>query len=410
MKKVVITGLGIVSSIGNNIKEVLFSLKKLNSGIIFSDFMKKIGMRSQICGNIKYNIDIFKDISKKKIRFMNTSSAYAYLTMLEAIKDSSLREDFFKRNSRVGIIIGSSINSENKNNLLHNTENKNIKKKKNPNTYSLIQTMTSNISACLSTFFNIYGISYSISSACASSAYCIGNAYDLIQFGKQDIIFAGGSEVLSKELMLKFDAMRVLSKKRNYNPEQASRAYDIDRDGFIISEGSGIVVLEELNHALSRKAKIYAEIIGYGFSSDGENMVKLSKKGVIRCMKSALSTVNFPIDYINTHATSTKIGDISELFCIEEIFNNKKIPLISSTKSLTGHSLGAAGVHELIYSILMLKNNFIVPSINISNLDPVAKDFPIVRNLIHFNHKTIMSNSFGFGGANVSLIIRKFLS
>ncbi|CAL4318851.1 beta-ketoacyl synthase N-terminal-like domain-containing protein [Buchnera aphidicola] len=410
MKRVVITGLGIISSIGNNVQEVLLALKKQKSGIIFSDFMKKIGMSSQICGNIKCNLDMFEKIYKKNIRFMNTSSAYAYLTMLEAIKDSNLTVNIFKKNSRVGLITGSSMNQENRYDLLNGRENKNIKRKKFPNTYSLLQTMTSNLSACLSTFFNIYGISYSISSACSSSAHCIGNAYNLIQTGKQDIIFAGGAEALSKELMLKFDAMKVLSKKRNNIPEKASRAYDIDRDGFIISEGSGIIVLEELSHALSRNVEIYGEIIGYGFSSDGKNMVKPSAKGAIRCMKLALSTINFPIDYLNTHATSTKIGDVSELLSVKKTFDKKNIPLISSTKSLTGHALGTAGVHELIYSILMLKYNFIVPSINISNLDPIAKDFPIVQNFRQFNLKTIMSNSFGFGGTNVSLIIKKFFS
>ncbi|WP_343153798.1 beta-ketoacyl synthase N-terminal-like domain-containing protein [Buchnera aphidicola (Mindarus keteleerifoliae)] len=405
MKRVVITGLGIISSIGNNSKDVLISLKKQSSGIVFSNFMKKIGAQSQIFGNIKNNMDILSKICNKKIRFMNFSSAYAYLTMLEAIKDANLKENVFQRNPRVGIIVGSSINFFSKFNLFKNK--KITKQKKKFSTYSLIQTMTSNISSCLSTFFNIYGISYSISSACASSAHCIGNAYELIKCGKQDIIFSGGSESLNKELILKFDAMRVLSKKRNHNPKEASRAYDFDRDGFVISEGSGILVLEELNHAISRNAKIYAEIVGYGFSSDGKNMVKPSVKGIFQCMKLALNEINYPIDYLNTHATSTKVGDISELIAIEQIFK-KKIPFISSTKSLTGHSLGSSGVHELIYSILMLKYGFIVPSINIFNLDPNAKKFPIVQNFINSRVNTIMSNSFGFGGTNASLIIKNF--
>lgn len=404
MKRVVITGLGIVSSIGNNKSEVLYSLLHVKSGISFSEEMKQYGMRSHVCGNIK--LDTSQCIDRKIMRFMNNASIYSYVSMDEAIRDSKLTPRIYQKNSRVGIIVGSSSGSfryrVSKTNGLQN-------KLKTIGPYSVIKSMFSNISACLSTAFKIYGVNYSISSACSSSAHCIGNAMELIQIGKQDIVFAGGGEEISVELACAFDAMGALSTRYNFNPIVSSRAFDIHRDGFVISGGAGIVVLEELNFALSRSARIYAEIIGYGASSDGSDMVIPSGKGVVRCMNLAMKDIDkVSIDYINVHGTSTKLGDLIELSAIKDVFSGFNLPIISSTKSITGHALGASGVQEIIYSILMLQNSFLVPSINIIKLDPKASNSNILTNILKKNISIIMSNSLGFGGTNVSLVIKRY--
>lgn len=405
MKRVVITGLGIISSIGNNKQEVLNSLLYTKSGISFSEEMKQFGMRSHVCGNVK--LDMSQRISRKTMRFMNNASIYSYLSMEEAIKDANLTTEMYQNNSRVGVIVGSSSGSPK---CQVNGVNA-IKKKglKSISPYVVIQSMTSNISACLGTAFKIYGVNYSISSACSSSAHCIGNAIELIQLGKQDVIFAGGGEEISKELACTFDAMGALSTNYNSDPTASSRVFDFYRDGFVISGGAGIVVVEELNYALSRSARIYAEIIGYGTSSDGFNMVIPSGDGAIRCMNLATKTIDkSSIDYLNAHGTSTKIGDLVELNAIRKVFSSTDIPIISSTKSITGHALGASGVQEIIYSLLMLEHSFLVPSINIIRLDPVAKNCNILTVLLKKQVSIIMSNSFGFGGTNVSLVIKKF--
>lgn len=407
MKRVVITGLGIVSSLGNNIKEVLSSLLNVQSGISFSEEMKTFGMRSHVWGNI--TLKPLHVIDRKTVRFMNDASMYLYYSMKEAIKDSKLMENMYEKNSRVGLIVGSSGGSP-KSQLENLYLMKKYKTLKSISPYLIIKSMSSSVSAFLSTFFKIHGVSYSISSACASSAHCIGSAFELIQLGKQDVIFAGGGEELSCELACAFDAMGALSTKHNANPTVASRVFDIDRDGFVISGGAGIVVIEELGYALSRSANIYGEIVGYGASSDGFNMVTPSGDGAVRCMKLAMKNTIQSIDYLNVHGTSTQIGDLVELNAIRKIFNTFKIPIpvLSSTKSLSGHSLGASGVHEIIYSLLMLKHNFIVPSVNISTLDPNAECCNVLTRLIKKNFSTFMSNSFGFGGTNVSLIVKRY--
>ncbi|WP_343192660.1 beta-ketoacyl synthase N-terminal-like domain-containing protein [Buchnera aphidicola (Taiwanaphis decaspermi)] len=405
MRRVVITGIGILSSIGNNKIEVLKSLINSNSGIVFyPSFMKK-GMKSQVCGNIK--IDNKIKIPNKIKRFMSKSAFYAYISMRQAILDSGLDKSMYSKNERVGIIVSSSSGSPHF--YYKGIKNFNKKNKKKISPYILTKAMSSNISACLSTFFNIYGISYSISSACSTSANCIGHSFEQIKNNKQDILFAGGGEEISWELASQFDSMNSLSRNYNNYPHISSRSYDTKRDGFVISGGSGIIVLEELNHAIERKAKIYAELVSYSSNSDGYHMVIPSFKGIARCIKNAIKKVKIPIDYINTHAASTKLGDIVELKAIKKVFK-KKIPYISSTKSITGHSLGVSGVHELIYSILMLNNNFISPSINIKNIDLFAKKMNIVTKIKKKKINTILSNSLGFGGSNVALIIKKYIS
>lgn len=406
MKRVVITGIGIISSIGNNKQEVLHSLYHGLSGIVFSESMNKINMRSNIWGSIKLND--MPIIKKKMNRFMNNAAKYSFLSMLEAIQDANLNNQYYQKNPRIGIITGAGCsffqgNSyKNKNNL----KNQYVKTVSNP--YLTIQNMPSTISACLSILFKIYGVNYSISSACATSAHCIGNAFELIQFGKQDLIFAGGAEEVTLELASQFDAMRILSTHFNQHPKKASRVYDINRDGFVISGGSGILVLEELNVALSRGADIYAEIIGYAATSDGSDMVLPSGDGAFRCMNLARQEKKIAIDYINVHGTSTKMGDLIELEAIKKIFLYEKKPMISATKSITGHALGASGVHEIIYTLLMMKHNFIAPTININKLDPNAENMNIIQTTKHTKITTAMSNSFGFGGTNVSLIIKKY--
>ncbi len=404
MNRAVITGLGILSSIGNNKEEVLFSLKNGISGISFSKEFKDYGMKSNIWGNLK--IDINGLIDRKIKRFMSDASIYAYLAMKQSIKDSKLTNKMIS-NDRTGLIVGSGVGySRNVVNLMRTRGLRGV------GPYMVTKSMFSGISACLATFFKIKGMSYSISSACSTSAHCIGNAVELIQLGKQDIIFAGGGEELCWEIACQFDAMGALSKNFNNEPQMASRAYDIERDGFVISGGSGIIVIEELQHALSRNANIYGEIIGYGASSDGSNMVVPSGKGAVRCMNIALKNVNDPIDYINVHGTSTQVGDIKELKAIKQIFHIKhsSVPALSSTKSMSGHSLGAAGVHEIIFTLLMLKYNFIAPSINIYKLDPEAEGINIITQTITRKLYTVMSNSFGFGGTNVSLVIKKYIN
>lgn len=396
MRRVVITGFGIISSIGNNKTEVLKSLYNGTSGIKFSEPMKKLGMRSQVWGDIQ--LEDKNKIRHKISRFMNDSSRYAFLAMKEAIQDANLEEEKYQKNSNVGLIAGSSSGSP-------QCYTRGLS---SFSPYIAIQTMTSSISACLSTVFKIYGVNYSISAACATSTHCIGNAFELIKFGKQDLIFAGGAEEISLELAREFDAMRVLSSKFNACPVKASRVYDVNRDGFVISGGAGILVIEDLNSALSRSAHIYAEIIGYAATSDGFNMVLPSGDGAVRCMNLAKKDKNISIDYLNVHGTSTKIGDLTELKAIKKSFLNEKKPIISATKSMTGHSLGASGVHEIIYTLLMLQHGFIAPSINIEKLEPYARKMNIFQKTIDIKFTTAMSNSFGFGGTNASLIIKKY--
>ncbi|MEM0911067.1 MAG: beta-ketoacyl-ACP synthase I [Pseudomonadota bacterium] len=401
MKRAVITGIGVVSSIGNNAAEVEQSLRHGTSGIRFSQQFADLGLRSQVWGNVQ--LDLAEMIDRKTLRFMGDAAAYAYLSMQQAIEDSGLAEDQVS-NERTGIIAGSGgASSQNQ------VESADIARKrgvKRMGPYMVTRCMASTVSACLATPFKIRGINYSISSACATSAHCIGNAMELIQLGKQDIVFAGGGEELHWALSGQFDAMGALSTKYNDTPALASRTYDADRDGFVSSGGGGMVVVEELEHAIARGAKIYAEIVGYGATSDGYDMVAPSGEGAVRCMRMALNSVDERIDYLNTHGTSTPVGDVQELKAIQEVFGSD-CPAISATKSLTGHALGAAGVHEAIFSLLMMQNNFICPSINIENLDEKAQGLDIVHSPREANINLAMSNSFGFGGTNATLIFKK---
>lgn len=402
MRRAVITGLGIISSIGNSQSDVLKNLIAGNSGIKFSEVFHNIGMKSQVAGLI--DLDTAKLIDRKILRFMGDASAYTYLAMQQSIADSNLSDDMVS-NERTGIVIGSGGGSPFWQRQI--TDAMQISRNsKAVGPYGVTRTMTSTNSACVAPPFKIRGINYSLNSACATSAHCIGHAWELIQLNKQDIIFAGGGEEIGWELACSFDAMGALSSGYNDNPTKASRPFDINRKGFVISGGAGIVVVEELEHALKRKAKIYAEIIGYGANSDGSNMVDPSGEGSIRCMKMALATVENKIDYINAHGTSTKVGDIKELKSIKAVFKDT-IPFISSTKSITGHALGAAGANEVIYSLLMLNNNFISPNINLVELDDEVKDIPIVSSHMSVKLNTVMSNSFGFGGTNASLVLKK---
>ncbi|MCG9723197.1 beta-ketoacyl-ACP synthase I [Shewanella sp. Isolate7] len=402
MKRVVITGLGIVSSIGNNKQEVTESLKAGRSGITHSDQFEEMKLRSHVWGDIK--LDPKEHIDRKALRFMGDAAAYAYIAMEQAIADAGLTEEQYS-NHRVGIIAGTGgASSANQVQAADTLREKGVKR---VGPYIVPRIMSSTTSACLATPFKIKGMNYSISSACATSAHCIGHAVELIQMGKQDMVFAGGAEEVDWTLTMGFDAMGALSTKYNDCPEKASRTYDADRDGFVISGGGGIVVVEELEHALARGAKIYAEVIGYGASSDGYDMVAPSGEGAVRCMKMALEDVDTPIDYINTHGTSTPVGDMRELEALAETFGDN-LPAIASTKSLTGHALGAAGVHEAIYSLIMMENSFIAPSINIDNLDEKAQGMPIVTEYRDAELNTIMSNSFGFGGTNATLVMRKY--
>ncbi|AKO45096.1 beta-ketoacyl-ACP synthase I [[Haemophilus] ducreyi] len=403
MKRVVITGLGIISSIGNNKEEVLASLKEGKSGIEFVPEFAEVGMRSQIAGTVKLNPAEL--IDRKIYRFMGDAAAYAYLAMKEAIEDSALTETQVS-NDRTGLVIGAGTGSAHSQ-LVACDAVRGPRGIKAVGPYAVTKTMASSVSACLATPYKIRGVNYSISSACATSAHCIGHAMELIQLGKQDIVFAGGAEELSWECATEFDAMGAVSTKYNDTPTKASRAYDANRDGFVIAGGGAVVVVEELEHALARGAKIYAEIVGYGATSDGYDMVAPSGEGAERCMRQALATVNGEIEYINVHGTSTPVGDVKELAAIKNVFADKK-PAISSTKSMTGHSLGAAGAHEAIYSLLMLDNDFIAPSINITTLDEQAEGLNIVTECQHTPLTTVMSNSFGFGGTNAALVFQKY--
>jgi len=404
MKRVVITGMGLVSPLGNNKAETLDSLKETRSGIKFQEEYKEVGLRSHIAGSI--DIDIEPLIERKLRRFMGDASAFAYISMVEAIEDSGLKEDMVS-NIRTGIVAGSGGASSS--NLIEAAEVLKAKGVKRIGPYRVTKTMSSTVSACLSTAFKIKGVNYSITSACSTSAHCIGHAAELIQLGKQDIVFAGGGEEEHWSMTSLFDAMGALSSKRNESPATASRAYDKDRDGFVIAGGGGCVVVEEYEHAKARGAKIYAELGGYGATSDGFDMVAPSGEGGMRAMQLAMSTVDSKIDYINAHGTSTPAGDIPEIAAIKKVFGDD-MPKISSTKSLSGHSLGAAGVHEAIYSLLMLENDFICASANIDEVDPVIAETgaPIVTSRIdNAGIRTVMSNSFGFGGTNAVLIFRK---
>lgn len=403
MKRVVVTGIGIVSCIGNDKAAVLDSLREGRSGIKYQETYKEMGFRSHLAGSVDINLK--EHIDRKALRFMGDAAGYAYISMKQAIEDANLSEEQVS-NERTGIIMGSGGASSK--NLTESADILRDRGLKRVGPYRVTQTMGSTTSACLATPFKIKGVNYSISSACATSAHCIGNAMELIQLGKQDMIFAGGGEEEHWTMSALFDAMGALSTKYNDTPEKASRAYDADRDGFVIAGGGGCVVLEELEHAKARGAKIYAELVGYGATSDGYDMVAPSGEGAVRCMKQALSTVEGDIDYINAHGTSTPVGDVAELGGIREVFGDK-IPAIGSTKSLTGHSLGATGVQEAIYSLLMMENDFISASANIENLDEKAQGMNIVterRDNTKLNR--ILSNSFGFGGTNACLVLQNY--
>ena len=403
MKRAVITGLGIVSSIGNNQQEVLASLREGRSGITFSQELKDSGMRSHVWGNVK--LDTTGLIDRKVVRFMSDASIYAFLSMEQAIADAGLSPEAYQNNPRVGLIAGSGGGSP-RFQVFGADAMRGPRGLKAVGPYVVTKAMASGVSACLATPFKIHGVNYSISSACATSAHCIGNAVEQIQLGKQDIVFAGGGEELCWEMACEFDAMGALSTKYNDTPEKASRTYDAHRDGFVIAGGGGMVVVEELEHALARGAHIYAEIVGYGATSDGADMVAPSGEGAVRCMKMAMHGVDTPIDYLNSHGTSPPVGDVKELAAIREVFGDKS-PAISATKAMTGHSLGAAGVQEAIYSLLMLEHGFIAPSINIEELDEQAAGLNIVTETTDRELTTVMSNSFGFGGTNATLVMRK---
>ena len=403
MRRVVVTGLGIVSSICTNKQEVADSLREGRSGIEVIPEYEELGFRSHVAGSV--DLDIEANIDRKQRRFMGNSAAYNYIAMKEAVEDSGLDGDMIS-SPRTGLIAGSGgASTENVALAVDLLREKGIRR---VGPYMVPRTMSSTNSACLATPFKIHGVNYSISSACSTSAHCIGNGYELIQFGKQDIVFAGGGEELHWTLTLMFDAMGALSSRYNDAPATASRPYDTNRDGFVIAGGGGMVVLEELEHARKRGAKIYAELVGYGATSDGYDMVQPSGEGAVRCMQQAMATVNTPIDYINAHGTSTPVGDMRELEAVGTVFG-KDIPRISSTKSLSGHSLGAAGVHEAIFSLLMMNQDFIGASANIAELDPAGAGFPIVRELqTDAGLNTIMSNSFGFGGTNATLVFARW--
>jgi 3-oxoacyl-[acyl-carrier-protein] synthase-1 len=404
MKRVVVTGMGIVSSIGNNRNEVVDSLKTGRSGIVFADVYKELGFRSHIHGAI--NIDLDEHIDRKIKRFMGDGAAFNYIAMQQAIDDSGL-EDSEISNFRTGLVMGSGGPSTS--NLVDAADILREKGVKKVGPYMVPRSMSSTNTACLATPYKIKGVNYSISSACATSAHCIGHAMELIQMGKQDIVFAGGGEEVHWTMSVLFDAMGALSSKYNDTPATASRPYDETRDGFVISGGGGVLVIEELEHAKARGAKIVAELTGYGATSDGYDMVQPSGEGAVRCMQQAMATVDGKIDYINAHGTSTPVGDTKELEALRTVFGSGNVPRVSSTKSLTGHALGAAGVNEAIYSLLMMQENFLSASANIVQLDPGAEGIPIVRErLNNVDLNTIMSNSFGFGGTNATLIFQRY--
>jgi 3-oxoacyl-[acyl-carrier-protein] synthase-1 len=405
MNRVVVTGMGIISSLGANCNEVLESLKTAKTGIKFDEKQAEMGLRSQVSGQIA-ELDSSNIIDRKMKRFMADAAIYNAVALDQAIKQAGLSEEQVS-NTRTGLIMGSGGASNQ--NIVEAADILREKGIKRVGPYRVPRTMGSTTSACLSTMFKIKGINYSISSACSTSAHCIGNAMEQIQMGKQDVMFAGGGEELDWSLTMLFDAMGALSSKYNQTPEKASRAFDANRDGFVISGGGGALVLESLEHAQARGANILAELTGYGATSDGYDMVAPSGEGAKRCMQLAISTVNGPIDYINAHGTSTPVGDSKELEAIKQVFGNN-IPNVGSTKSLSGHALGAAGVNEAIYSLLMLQNNFMAESVNIENLDEEADGVPIVRSTTVQSINRVMSNSFGFGGTNACLVFEKYKS
>jgi len=405
LKRVVITGLGIVSSIGINKAEVVQSLRDCKPGIRYAEEYAELGFRSRVHGPV--NIDVEQYIDRKWRRFMGDAAAYNYIAMQQAIEDAGLTQAQVS-NTRTGLIVGSGGASTA--NVVEAADILRSRGVKRVGPYMVPRTMGSTTSACLGTPFEIKGVSYSISSACSTSAHCIGNAMEIIQLGKQDRIFAGGGEELHWTMSVLFDALGAMSSRYNDSPETASRAYDANRDGFVIAGGGGVVVLESLETALERGAKIYAEIVGYGANCDGYDMVQPSGEGAVRCMRMAMANLrpDQRIDYINAHGTSTPVGDVKELEAIAEVFP-EEIPVINSTKSLTGHALGAAGVNEAIYSLLMMENDFICESANLKELDPAAENMPIARHRIdNAGLKTIMSNSFGFGGTNACLVMEKY--
>ncbi|MEQ3682493.1 beta-ketoacyl-ACP synthase I [Alcanivorax sp.] len=402
MRRVVITGMGIVSCLGNDADSVTRSLREGRSGIRFKEQYKEIGMRSQIAGTPDIQLDDF--IDRKPRRFMGDAAAYAYVAMQNAITDSGLSDEQVS-NERTGLIAGSGGHSSfNQVEAADIARNRGVKR---VGPYMVPRVMASTVSACLATPFKIKGVNYSIASACATSAHCIGNAVEQIQLGKQDVVFAGGGEEEHWTLSCLFDGMGALSSKYNDTPEQASRAYDATRDGFVIAGGGGMVVVEELEHAKARGATIYAEVLGYGATSDGHDMVAPNGEGAARCMRQALATVEGSIDYINAHGTSTPVGDVAELKAIREVFADQ-CPSIGSTKSLSGHSLGAAGVQEAIYCMLMMQNDFTAISANIQTLDEKAEGMPVLVKGKDSGPTTVLSNSFGFGGTNASLVLRKW--
>ena len=402
MKRVVVTGIGIVSSLGNNCREVLASLKALKSGIEFEPVFQQMGMRSQVAGTIK--LDPKEIIDRKVFRFMGNAAAYAYIALQEAIEMAGLSEEQVS-NPRTGIVAGSGGASSSAQVEAADTLRESGVKRIGP--YGVTKTMSSTVSACLATSYKLKGVNYSISSACSTSAHCIGHASELIQMGKQDIVFAGGGEEISWQMASLFDAMGAMSSKYNDAPETASRAYDANRDGFVISGGGSMLVLEEYEHAKARGATILCELTGYGASSDGHDMVAPSGEGAVRCMQMALAQHGGKVDYINAHGTSTPVGDTKELDAIREVFAGGEVPPVSSTKSLSGHAQGAAGANEAIYSILMLQNDFICGSANIQNLDEAAAGIPIPLANQEKKLDAVMSNSFGFGGTNATLIFSR---
>jgi 3-oxoacyl-[acyl-carrier-protein] synthase-1 len=402
MRRVVVTGMGIVSAIGNTTQEVLANLREAKSGISRADKYAELGFRCQVHG--APSLDPSEVVDRRAMRFLGTGAAWNHVAMEQAIRDAGLEESNVS-NERTGIIMGSGGPSTRT--IVEAADTTRAKGPKRVGPFAVPKAMSSTASATLATWFKIKGVNYSISSACATSNHCIGNAAEIIQWGKQDMIFAGGSEDLDWTMSSLFDAMGAMSSGFNQTPDKASRAYDKDRDGFVIAGGAGVLVLEELEHAKARGAKIYAEVAGYGATSDGHDMVAPSGEGAMRCMRQALESVKTPVDYINPHATSTPIGDIKEIEAIREVFGTK-IPPISATKSLTGHSLGAAGVQEAIYSLLMMNNGFICESANIETLDPAFQDIPIVRERRdNVQLGCVLSNSFGFGGTNASIVLKR---
>jgi len=402
MRRVVVTGSGIVSSLGNNLEEVTQSLREGRSGLKFNPTYAERGMRSQVSG--RPTIDLEATIDRRTLRFMGDAAAYSYLAMQQAIEQAGLTPEQVS-NPRSGLVAGSGGASSF--NQVWAADTLRAKGIKRVGPFMVTRTMGSTVSACLATPFGIKGVNYSITSACATSAHCIGHAAQLIAWGQQDIVFAGGGEEESWELSLLFDAMGAMSSSYNDQADRASRAFDVSRDGFVIAGGGGMLVLEALDHAQARGANIIAELVGFGATSDGHDMVAPSGEGAVRCMQQAMATVKTPIDYINAHGTSTPVGDLAELGAVRQVFGDK-VPHISSTKSLSGHSLGAAGAQEAIYSLLMLQHGFLAASAHIENLDPAAEGLPILRERLDGPVNTVMSNSFGFGGTNATLVFSKF--